>query len=143
MLLKFSAVDPRLGGMLMTGSSRRDVVASLAALPAIAAATVAAAHGGAVVNDPIFPAIERYRRALDAFESADEISKPSQFEAAGDELHAASEALFATSPTTVAGCLALMDWMLADADGEDLEHHRGALKSLLEVLPRLVGSALT
>ena len=88
-------------------------------------------------------AIERYRRALDAFESADEISKPSQFEAAGDELHAASETLFATSPTTVTGCLALMDWMLVDADGEDLEHHRAALKSLIEVLPRLVGSALT
>ena len=36
-----------------------------------------------------------------------------------------------------------MDWMLADAEGEDLEHHRAALKSLIEVLPRLVGSALT
>ena len=127
----------------MTGSSRRDVVASLATLPAIAAATVVAAYGGAVVNDPIFPAIERYRRALNAFESADEVSEPGRFEAAGDELHAASEALFATAPTTVAGCLALMDWMLADADGEDLEHHRSALKSLIEVLPRLVGSALT
>ena len=66
----------------MTGSSRREVVASLAALPAIAAATIAAAHDGAVVNDPIFPSIERYRRALDAFESADELSEPSHFEAA-------------------------------------------------------------
>jgi hypothetical protein len=129
--------------MLMTGPSRRGVVASLAALPALAGATVAAAHGGAALNDPIFSAIERYRRALEAFESADELSKPSQFEAAGDELYAASEALFATVPTTVAGCLALIDCVLADAGGEDLEHHWAALKSLIEALPQLARSALT
>ena len=127
----------------MTGPSRRDAIASLAALPAMAAATIAAAHNGPVVDDPIFTAIERHRRALDAFESADEVSEPNRFEAAADELHAASEALFATAPTTVAGCLALMDWMIADADGDDLEHHRAALKSLIDVLPQFVGSALT
>ena len=127
----------------MTGPSRRDAIVSLAALPAIAAATIAAAHNGPVVNDPIFTAIDRYRRALDAFKSASELSKPSQFEAAADELYDASEALFATAPTTVAGCLALMDWMIVDADGEDLEHHRAALKSLVEVLPKIVGSALS
>ena len=87
----------------MTGPSRRGVVASLAALPAFAGATVAAAHGGAALNDPIFPAIERYRRALEAFESADELSKPSHFEAAGDELYAASEALFAMGPQPLPG----------------------------------------
>ena len=127
----------------MTGPSRRDAVASLAALPAIAAATIASAYSGAVVSDPILTAIERYRRALDAFESADEVSEHNRFEAAADELHAANEALFATAPTTVAGCLALMDWMIADADSEDLEHHRAALKSLIEALPRLAGSTLT
>ena len=122
----------------MTGPSRRVVVASLAALPAIAPVTAAAAHGGAVV-DPIFAAIERHRRALDTFESIDEISELGRFEAAGDELYAAGEALFATTPTTVAGCLALIDCVLADADGEDLEDHWGcrALKSLAAVLPRL------
>ena len=127
--------------MLMTGSSRRAVVASLAALPAIGAATVVAANVGATASDPIVAAIERHRRALEVFESADELSEPGRFEAAGDELHAAGEALFATTPTTVAGCLALMGWMLADADGEDLEHHRAALRSLIEVLPRLVRPA--
>ena len=127
----------------MTGPSRREAIASLAALPAITAATIAAAHNGPVVNDPILTAIDRYRRALDAFKSADELSKPTRFEAAADELYDASEALFATAPTTVAGCLALMDWMIVDADGEDLEHHRAALKSLIEVLPEIVGSALT
>jgi hypothetical protein len=127
----------------MIGSSRRVVVAALATLPAIGAATVAAANVSPTVNDPIFAAIERYRRALNAFESADEVSEPGLFEAAGDELHSASEALFATAPTTISGCLALMGWMLADAAGEDLEQHRAALKSLIEVLPRLAGSALT
>ena len=66
----------------MTGPSRCVVVASLAPLPAIATATVAAAHGGAVV-DPIFAAIEQHRRELDAFESIDEISEPGRFEATG------------------------------------------------------------
>ena len=95
-------------------TSRRALVVGLATLPAIG--TVNAAAPTALRSDPIFEVLERHRRATAAIATIDEVSERAQFEAAGDELHAADEALFATKPVTVLGCLAFIEFILADAE---------------------------
>ena len=85
----------------MPSTSRRAVVASLAALPTIP--TTAAAMSVTVADDPIFAAIERYRHACAALDSADQRNEPAQYDAAEHDIINSSEALWVTPPQTIEG----------------------------------------
>ena len=112
--------------------SRRALVASLAALPMVAttAATTAAARA-----DPIVAAIERHRAAFAALETVDELASPARYAAAEQEVFASGEAMFATEPQTVAGCKALVNFMVED-DPDGVEGGR-CLDTLRRGLDRL------
>ena len=91
-----------------------------------------------LTTDPIFAAIDRYRRACTALEATG-------FAAAEDELSASGEALFATKPTTLAGCRALVNFIIDDAEEEALEGSSclDGLSLLSEALAQLAGQTAT
>ncbi len=92
-------------------------------------------QAAALPADPIFAAISRYRRACTALEAT-------RFAAAAeDELSASGEALFATKPTTLAGCRALVNFIIDDAGEEDLEGswYLDGLNLVSEALANLAG----
>ena len=112
-------------------TSRRTLVAGLAALPSIAttAALSAITTTGAASVDPILGAINRHRTALAALEAIDELAEPGRYAAAEAEIFASYDVLLATTPQTIAGARALVDFMIEDsADGDAV--------SLLKVLRR-------
>ena len=109
--------------------TRRAVFTGLATLPAIATASVSPQA------DPIFAAIDRYRRAAAAFATVDEDAEPERYAVIEDELGISGEALFATLPTTRAGAAAFAQFFIEDG-GPDTEGHR-ALGVLSEALPQL------
>jgi hypothetical protein len=90
--------------------SRRTLVASLAVLPL---ATTAAAS-----VDPIFAAIEQHRAALAAFELISDGVEPARYASAEAEVIASGNALLTTTPQTVAGCRALVDFIIEDLGDE-------------------------
>ena len=90
--------------------SRRALVASLAVLPL---ATTAAAS-----VDPIFAAIEQHRAALAAFELISDGVEPARYASAEAEVIASANALLTTTPQTVAGCRALVDFIIEDLGDE-------------------------
>ena len=103
--------------------TRRAFVAGLAALP-LATTTAAASV------DPIYGAITRYRIAWVALEAA----SPAAHAGAERSLLTAYEAVLTTTPQTIAGCRALVDFMIEDADAEappSLERLRRALDRLI------------
>jgi hypothetical protein len=85
--------------------SRRTLVTSAAALPALAVPAIAFA---ATDTDPIFPAIERWKEAL-AF-SDGTFAAPLEEEAALIKESDAVDAIFQTVPTTSAGIRAKIDF---------------------------------
>jgi hypothetical protein len=98
----------------MTGTtSRRAMLAGIAATPAIAAASVAVA--GSSTPDPIFAAIENYRQAderhcqacYESDEAADE---------AGEVSYQAMWRMAETVPTTAAGALAVLRFIQSRID---------------------------
>lgn len=115
--------------------SRRAMFASLA-LP-IATATIAIADSAAASVDPIFVVIERHRAAWAALEAIDELAEPGRYAAAEAELLASHDALVATSPQTVAGCRALIDFAIEDADAAGEGQCADTLKVVRRALDRL------
>ena len=115
--------------------TRRAVVTALAALIAItvAKARKAAAEFSAPDADPIFAVLARHRAARAALETIDELGEPARFAAAEEELWASFDALRATTPQTLLGCQALVNFMIEDAGAEDGE----CLVLLRSVLARL------
>ena len=107
-------------------------------LPHLALITERAA---ALTADPIFAAIDRYRRACTGLEMTNERVDTARFAAAEDELGASGEALFATKPTTLAGCRALVNFIIDDAGDEDQEGswYLDGLNLLSEALAQLAG----
>ena len=93
----------------------------------------------ALARDPIFAAINQYRRACTTLETTNERVDPARFAAAENELGASAEALFATVPTTRAGCRALVNFILDEAreDGEEGSWYLDGLGLLSEALARL------
>ena len=98
-------------------------------------------RAAALTADPIFAAIDRYRRACTALEMTNERVDTARFAAAEDELGASGEALFATKPTTLAGCRALVNFIIDDAGEEDQEGswYLDGLNLLSEALAQLAG----
>ena len=95
----------------MADPSRRALVVDLAALPAIATAATASVMPEA---DPIFAAIDRYRHACAELGTIDELTDPVRYAAAETEIGASGAALFATRPASVAGAVALIDFIIED-----------------------------
>ena len=80
--------------------------------------------------------------ACTALEAIDEGGDPDRFAAVEEELGASGEALFATRPTTLAGCRALVVFIIEDADEEDQQGiWLDGLQVLNEALARLAGQA--
>ena len=96
-------------------------------------------QAAALARDPIFAAINQYRRACTTLETTNERVDPARFAAAEDELGASAEALFATVPTTRAGCRALVSFILDEAreDGGESSWYLDGLGLLSEALARL------
>ena len=90
-------------------TSRRTLIASLAALP-LATAAAAKTTVDTVDDDPIFAAIARHRATWAAAAS------PAAYTVTERSLLATYDAVLATVPRTVAGCRALVDFMIDDAD---------------------------
>ena len=123
-------------------TSRRAVVASLAAIPTIS--TSLAAISVTLADDPIFAAIERYRDACAALDVADQRGEPAQYDAAEHEIINSSEALWTTPPQTIEGAMALVDFVLEDvALGNEGDWACLALVRLSEALPRMAAQAKT
>jgi hypothetical protein len=108
---------------MTTNTTRRAVMAGLAAAPVAGLPAVAGAVAG---NDPIFAAIERHKSAWRAFlptcDLTDEVLAKQQgrevseadeaaYEAAGDAETEALDALVETAPTTKAGARAAIEWL--------------------------------
>jgi hypothetical protein len=98
---------------------------SLVALP-IAAAVPTTAPAMPLNADPIFAAVDEFRRADAACEAVDDGNIPDEL---ADRLHVATKAVMPTRPTTPAGLAALTTWAREKADemepnsymlGEDL-----------------------
>jgi hypothetical protein len=122
----------------MSKLSRRSLVSSAVALPALAAPAVAVAATSAVI-DPIFAAIEEHRHAYDevtgkvlhAFSEVEgrvgvgneENPEWQAATLAKDEAEASSyqalNDLLETPPTTPAGAKALLDWLTLNLDRGD------------------------
>jgi hypothetical protein len=92
--------------------TRRTIIAGLAALPAVAAPIAAS------LDDPIFAAIERHRAAVAALELISAGVEPARYAAAEAEVLASGNALLTTTPQTVAGCRALVDFIIEDLGDE-------------------------
>jgi hypothetical protein len=114
--------------------SRRNLVTSAAALPALAVPAVAVA--ALAEPDPIYAAIEKYRIAEDAFlarcEYEDDLEKAGQKLTLAPDDHRtpemvaavkaavdARQALAKTSPTTIAGLSAILDFVVAEGERLD------------------------
>ena len=108
---------------MTTNTTRRAVMAGLAAAPVAGLPAIAGAVAG---NDPIFAAIERHKAAWSAFlptcDLTDEVRAKKEgrevtqtdraaHEAAGDAEIEALEALVETAPTTKAGARATIEWL--------------------------------
>jgi hypothetical protein len=104
--------------------TRRALIAGLAVLPAFATTTVASV-------DPIFAAIERHRAAMRALEDIDKLAEPDAYAEAEQEIAAAYDAMLATVPQTVPGCMALLDHMIDDV-GVDVEEAVSVLREALD-----------
>jgi predicted alternative tryptophan synthase beta-subunit len=115
-------------------ASRRALLVGLAVMPAINATTVAAS----VAPDPIFAAIARYRAALAALATIDQLAEPAAYAAVDQEMFAAADVMATTVPQTVSGAKALLDVTIADAEA-DGEQGRwiDTLKVLRVALDRL------
>jgi hypothetical protein len=112
-------------------TSRRTLIAGLATVPVAATAAGAAVTATASV-DPIFAAIERHLAAMRALDDIDELADPDAYAQAEQEMAALYEAMLATVPRTIAGCKALVDYLMdLGADfGEALNVLREALERL-------------
>ena len=108
----------------MTNTTRRTILAGLAAAPVAGLPAIAGAVAG---NDPIFAAIERHKAAWSAFlptcDLTDEVLAKQQgrevseadeaaHEAADDAESEALDALVETAPTTKAGARAAIEWLI-------------------------------
>ena len=91
----------------MSNLSRRSIVASAAALPALAVPALAIAS---IEPDPIFAAIEEYKRAKEPVER-DGASRAEVYAAV-----AAREQLAENEPTTKAGLIAILDLAVAEQE---------------------------
>ena len=100
-----------------TSLSRRNMIGAMATVGAAAIATTAPAIAGLAEPDPIYAAIEAFRRA-DASCVAVNGDIPDEL---GDRLCAASKAVMRTRPTTPAGLAALTTWARGQAD--EMESH--------------------
>jgi hypothetical protein len=93
--------------------TRRALIAGLAVLPAFATTTASATS-----VDPIFAAIARHRAAVAALELISDGVEPARYAAAEAEVFASGDALLTTTPQTVAGCRALVDFIIEDIGDE-------------------------
>jgi hypothetical protein len=98
--------------MTSTNLSRRAIVAGAASVPALAVPAVAAA----IDPDPIFAAIEAHRhwakRLDDLWPEWGEVSP--EAESAREAAMEATRRLCETSPTTMAGLVALLDFAVSE-----------------------------
>jgi hypothetical protein len=119
--------------------TRRAVVTGLAALLAITVAKVrkSAAKFSAPDADPVFAAMDRYRRAIAAFATVNEDAEPERYALIEAELATSGEILFLTLPTTHAGAVAFTKFVIEEAS--HMEDR--ALGVLREALPRLSPAA--
>jgi hypothetical protein len=90
--------------------TRRAVLAGAAALPALAAPTALASISP---TDPIFAAIERHRAAQATFFAACKLDDPTdeQVDPLCTAAHLSIAPLVLTTPTTVAGCAAMLRYI--------------------------------
>jgi hypothetical protein len=101
--------------MPMADPSRRALVVGLAALPGCCAPFVTVATANVMPeDDPIFAAIKRHRHASAELGTIDELADPVRYAAAETEIGASGAALFATRPASVAGAVALSDFIIED-----------------------------
>jgi hypothetical protein len=120
------------GAVMNKPTSRRAILASAAALPALAIPIALAT----AEPDPIFALIEEHKSANAAYAAAlarvpQDGSPFEAFEAlsdaAGDVAHDVMEAILTTAPTTVAGAVTLLRYLQAarahDPDGQDYLRH--------------------
>jgi hypothetical protein len=95
-------------GMTTTSTlSRRTLVASAAALPALAVPVAATTTTG---TDPVFPAIAQWKKAL-AFSNG-EFDNEIAEQAALDKEYEAMQVVFKTVPTTLQGIRAKIDFVV-------------------------------
>lgn len=114
----------------MKTTTRRAILAGAAALPALALPALAAP-----AHDPIFAAIERHRQIEGAYvaacnEHVEQAREPAREERVVKLCHRSSNALgelVAMTPTTVAGCAAVLRYLEAHEQSYDeavlLENH--------------------
>ena len=125
----------------MLKTSRRAVLAGIAAAPTLAATALALSG-----PDPIFAAIDRYKRAVAARSAAltatwgfgatkpfpEDSPESAAATAAHDEAFEreweAFEELFATKPETVAGIAALLDQLAADPYASDENYSEAVIQ---------------
>jgi hypothetical protein len=100
---------------MTTTTSRRSVIVGTAALPALAMPAIASS-----ASDPIFAAIERHRQIEAAYVAAcnepigDEATEQATEARVNGHCHGSSNALgelVAMTPTTVAGCAAVLRYL--------------------------------
>jgi hypothetical protein len=115
---------------MTTNTTRRAILAGAAAAPAAILSTTLPVDARA--TDPIFAAMELYRRA-DAEHGArceEDDDSEERYAAATEACHAAWDAMRAlanTSPTTLAGLAAYLEFVIAETDelGELIFYDRG------------------
>ena len=95
----------------MSQLSRRTLVTSAAALPALSVPALASAE-----PDPIFAAIETYRDTHATFNAIPE-DEGEDYEEAYWQMYDAHRAIFVTVPTTMTGVLALIRFLEQQVEG--------------------------
>lgn len=105
---------------MITMTSRRAMLAGLAATPSIAATTVAVAGRAPAAPDPILALIERHREAYEA-EHRPGPWGDEELDAAMNAEGLALEILLSTKPTTLAGCCAALRYIQQHALDIDMK----------------------
>jgi hypothetical protein len=134
-------------------TSRRVFMNSVVSAASLVAATKIVPAAVLQVEDPIFAAIERYRKGLAAFivqcereneAVSDDYQTPEMVAAVDENIHSRMK-LAATMPTTPAGLSALMDFVVTQSEAEgtfifedDCEPHESELYAFMETLARAV-----
>jgi hypothetical protein len=114
------------GANMTSKTSRRAVLAGAAMLPALAVIPATAGDAGGV--DPIFAAIEKHRQIEAAYVAAcnepigDEATEQTTEARVNEHCHGSSDALgelVAMTPTTLAGCAAMLRYLEAHEKSYD------------------------
>jgi hypothetical protein len=138
---------------MTTTTSRRAILAGAAVLPALAIPAMTMLPAGA---DPIFAAIERHRQIEAAYVAACNAIPSAKFltpainemeKHAGNLCHRSSDALgdlVAMTPTTLAGCAALLRYLEAHEEAYDrtamLDDHNQAKEAARDLLSRIAAT---